>query len=111
MAVNHEPVALLAFYGLRDLVRRRVLVRLGTWFDATVSPRVYQAGVRKAMRTVAKASAERDSSELLIASAAAELEDVKASLTNEAKAKLTALARQRTSVVASSRTELSKVER
>jgi hypothetical protein len=68
--------------------------------------------VRKATTTVAKASAERDSSELLIASAAAELEQVKASLTSGAKAKLTAdLARQRppsqARMVASSSTELS----
>jgi hypothetical protein len=46
--------------------------------------------IRKATTTVAKASAERDSSELLIASAAAELEHVKASLTSEAEARLTA---------------------
>ena len=46
--------------------------------------------IRKATTTVAKASAERDSSELLIASAAAELEHVKASLTNRAEAKLSA---------------------
>lgn len=52
--------------------------------------------VRTATTMVAKASAERDSSELLIASAATELEQVKASLTSAAKAKLTAdLARQR----------------
>src|SRR5262245_50695488 len=111
MAVNPEPVAQVAYYALLDLVRGRVLVPLSAWFHATVTPRVYRAGVRKAMRTAAKASAERDSSELLIASAAAELEDVKASLTNEAKAKLTAaLARQRTRVVASSSIELPKIE-
>ena len=35
--------ALFAFYGLLDLFRGRMLVRLGAWLDAAISPRVYQA--------------------------------------------------------------------
>jgi ATP-binding cassette, subfamily C, bacterial PrsD len=38
--------ALFAFYGLLDLFRGRMLVRLGAWLDAAISPRVYQAIVR-----------------------------------------------------------------
>ena len=35
--------ALFAFYGLLDLFRGRMLVRLGAWLDAAISPQVYQA--------------------------------------------------------------------
>ena len=38
--------ALFAFYGLLDFFRGRVLVRLGAWLDAAISPQVYRAFVQ-----------------------------------------------------------------
>jgi len=38
--------ALFAFFAVLDLLRRRVLVRLGVWLDAAISPKAYEAIVR-----------------------------------------------------------------
>lgn len=49
-------IALFAFYGLLDLIRGRVLVRLGAWLDAAISPRVYRAIVRLPLARFANSS-------------------------------------------------------
>src|SRR5262245_14800904 len=49
---------LFAFYGLLDLFRGRMLVRLGAWLDATISPQVYQAIVRLPLARIPNSKAE-----------------------------------------------------
>jgi len=43
IALSLLAAALFAFYGLLDGIRGRILIRLGAWFDAATSPRVYRA--------------------------------------------------------------------
>jgi hypothetical protein len=51
--------ALFAFYGLLDLFRGRVLVRVGARLDAAISPRVYQAIVRLPLSRIPNSSNTR----------------------------------------------------
>jgi ATP-binding cassette subfamily C protein len=46
VALSLLAAGLFVFYGLLDLVRGRVLVRLGAWFDASVSRHIYRVIVR-----------------------------------------------------------------
>jgi ATP-binding cassette subfamily C protein len=49
---------LFTFYGLLDLFRGRMLVRLGAWLDAAISPQVYQAIVRLPLARIPNNKAE-----------------------------------------------------
>lgn len=46
VALSLLVTGLFGFYALLDFIRSRVLVRLGAWLDAELSPRAYQAIVR-----------------------------------------------------------------
>ncbi|MGE0055710.1 MAG: type I secretion system permease/ATPase [Hyphomicrobium sp.] len=46
VALSILTVALFAFYGLLDFLRRRVLVGFGTWLDASLGARAYDAVVQ-----------------------------------------------------------------
>ncbi|MGD9670831.1 MAG: type I secretion system permease/ATPase [Hyphomicrobiaceae bacterium] len=56
VALSLLAAILFAFYGLLDFVRGRVLVRLGAWFDAAISPKVYRAIVRLPMSRIPDSS-------------------------------------------------------
>lgn len=46
VALSVLTAALFIFYGMLDLLRGRILVRIGASLDAAISPRVYEAVVR-----------------------------------------------------------------